>query len=65
MPFTDLDALRHSFRRGDKIPRFYYEVRSFSRVVCNSDLSDAEMEILVVKGINLGAVAKDADTYVK
>ena len=29
----DLDSLRFAFRRGDPVPKFHYEVRSFSKVV--------------------------------
>ncbi len=60
----DLDALRSAFKRGDRAPRFFYEVRAFSRVVCNPELTDTELELAVVKGINFG-VAKDADVFCK
>ena len=60
----DLDALRFSFKRGDSVPKFHYEVRSFSRVQCNIDLSDLDLEISIVSGVNyLGS--KEMDTYVK
>jgi coiled-coil and C2 domain-containing protein 1 len=58
----DLDSLRFAFRRGDPVPKFHYEVRSFSKVVICSDLTDNELEFAVVQGINLN-VAKDAHTY--
>ena len=58
----DLDSLRFAFKRGDPVPKFHYEVRSFSKVVLCSDLTDNELEFTVVQGINLN-VAKDAHTY--
>ena len=58
----DLDSLRNSFRRGDPVPKFHYEVRSYSKVVICSDLTDSELEFTCVQGINLN-VAKDAHTY--
>jgi coiled-coil and C2 domain-containing protein 1 len=58
----DLDSLRFAFKRGDPVPKFHYEVRSFSKVVCCFDLTDNELEFAVVQGINL-SVAKDAHTY--
>ena len=60
----DLDTLRFAFRRGDPVPKFHYEVRSFSKVVLNPDLTDNEIEINVVQAINL-QVGKDAHTYCK
>ena len=50
------------FKRGDAVPKFHYEIRSFSKVVLCSDLTDNELEFMVVQGINLN-VAKDAHTY--
>ena len=62
----DLDALRFSFKRGDPVPKFHYEVRSFSRVVCHTDLNDNDLEFSVIQGINLpGASPKDTQTYVR
>lgn len=58
----DLDSLRFAFRRGDPVPKFHYEVRSFSKVVVCSDLTDNELEFSVIQAINLN-VAKDAHTY--
>jgi len=58
----DLDSLRNSFKRGDSVPKFHYEVRSFSKVVLCPELTDNELEFMVVQGINLN-VAKDAHTY--
>ena len=60
----DLDSLRFAFRRGDPVPKFHYEVRSYSKVVVCSDLTDSELEFTCVQAINLN-VAKDAHTYCK
>jgi len=45
----DLDALRFSFKRGDPVPKFRYEIRSFSRVFCNTELSDNDCELTLVQ----------------
>jgi hypothetical protein len=45
----DLDALRFSFKRGDPVPKFRYETRAFSRVFCNTELSDNECEMTLVQ----------------
>ena len=50
------------FRRGDPVPKFHYEVRSYSKVVVCSDLTDSELEFTCVQGINLN-VSKDAHNY--
>lgn len=44
------------------MPKFHYEVRSFSKVIISSDLTDNELEFNVIQGINL-SVPKDAHTY--
>ena len=48
----DLDAVRNSFKRGDPVPKFHYETRAFSRVVSNTDLSDNDLELSILNGIN-------------
>jgi coiled-coil and C2 domain-containing protein 1 len=60
----DLDALRFTFKRGDAVPKFHYEVRAFSRVVCNAELTDNDLEFSIIQGINYaGANPKDMQTY--
>ncbi|XP_040578766.1 coiled-coil and C2 domain-containing protein 1-like isoform X1 [Lepeophtheirus salmonis] len=59
----DLEALRHAFKRADPVPKFHYEVRSFSRVVCNTDLSDNDVELSIIEGNNFRG-DKSIDTYV-
>merc|ERR1719234_1093271 len=63
----DLDAVRFAFKRGDPVPKFLYETRAFSRVVCNTDLTDNDLELTIVAGINYtNKNQKEApDTYVK
>ena len=46
------------------MPKFHYEVRAYSRVVCNTDLTDNELEFTVHQGINLNG-PKDLDSYCK
>ena len=48
----DLDSIRFAFKRGDPVPKFHYETRAFSRVVSNTDLTDNDLELTVVNGIN-------------
>jgi len=62
----DLDAVRNSFKRGDPVPKFHYETRSFSRVVSNTDLSDNDLELSILNGINYVVKnPKEVDTYIK
>ena len=55
---------RYAAKRGDPVPKFHYEVRAYSRVVCNTDLTDNELEFTVHQGINLSG-PKDLDSYCK
>ncbi|XP_049539660.1 coiled-coil and C2 domain-containing protein 1-like isoform X2 [Anopheles darlingi] len=62
----DLDLVRLGHRRGLPLPKFHYEKLQFNVVKCNTDLSDNEIEITIVRGINYNvANPKDVDTYVK
>ncbi|KAL7741740.1 hypothetical protein ACLKA6_000354 [Drosophila palustris] len=62
----DLDLVRYSKRKNQTLPKFHYEKRSFNIVHCNTDLTDNELEIVVVRGINYSvANPKDVDTYVR
>ena len=60
----DLFALRSAFERGDKVPKFHYEVRAFSKIVCHTDLTDHDLELTLERGINFNVPnPKDVDTY--
>ncbi|XP_011207891.2 coiled-coil and C2 domain-containing protein 1-like isoform X1 [Bactrocera dorsalis] len=62
----DLDLVRYSKHKNLSLPKFHYEKRSFNIVHCNTDLSDNELEIIVVRGLNYNVPnPKDVDTYVK
>ncbi|XP_055705411.1 coiled-coil and C2 domain-containing protein 1-like isoform X2 [Phlebotomus papatasi] len=62
----DLDVVRLAHRKQLELPKFHYEQRSFNIVMCNTDLTDNEVEITVVRGINYNVPnPKDVDTYVK
>ncbi|XP_017854659.1 coiled-coil and C2 domain-containing protein 1-like isoform X1 [Drosophila busckii] len=62
----DLDLVRYTKRKNQTLPKFHYEKRSFNIVHCNTDLTDNELEIVVVRGINYSvANPKDVDTYVR
>ncbi|EDW03801.1 coiled-coil and C2 domain-containing protein 1-like isoform X2 [Drosophila grimshawi] len=62
----DLDLVRYSKRKNQTLPKFHYEKRSFNIVHCNTDLTDNELEIVVVRGINYNVPnPKDVDTYVR
>ncbi|KMY89697.1 coiled-coil and C2 domain-containing protein 1-like isoform X1 [Drosophila simulans] len=62
----DLDLVRYSKRKNEPLPKFHYEKRSFNIVHCNTDLTDSELEIVVVRGISYNvANPKDVDTYVR
>ncbi|XP_052900032.1 coiled-coil and C2 domain-containing protein 1-like isoform X1 [Anopheles moucheti] len=62
----DLDLVRLIHRQGLPLPKFHYEKLQFNVVKCHTDLSDNEVEICVVRGINYNVPnPKDVDTYVK
>ncbi|XP_037960446.1 coiled-coil and C2 domain-containing protein 1-like isoform X2 [Teleopsis dalmanni] len=62
----DLDLVRYSKRKNFPLPKFHYEKRSFNIVHCNTDLTDCELEIVIVRGMNYNVTnPKDVDTYVK
>lgn len=62
----DLDVVRYARRKDISMPKFHYEKKNFSIVRCNTDLTDNELEIVVVRGINYNVSnPKDVDTYVK
>ena len=62
----DLDTLRLAARQGDSIPKYHYETRTFSIPECNTDLTEDEIEVNVLQGINYKvANPTDVDTYVK
>ncbi|XP_040064712.2 coiled-coil and C2 domain-containing protein 1-like [Ixodes scapularis] len=49
----DLLVVRNLWQRNDPMPRFHYETRVFTIVRCNHDLTDNELEVSVVRAINL------------
>ncbi|XP_053957948.1 coiled-coil and C2 domain-containing protein 1-like isoform X3 [Anastrepha ludens] len=62
----DLDLVRYSKRKNLSLPKFHYEKRSFNIVHCNTELTDNELEIVIVRGLNYNVPnPKDVDTYVK
>jgi len=62
----DLDAVRFAFKRGDPVPKFHYETRAFSKVVSHTDLTDNDLELTIMSGINYVVKnPKEVDTYVK
>lgn len=60
----ELDMLRARWVNNDKLPRFRYETRSFSIVVCNPELGTNEASVEVIKAIDLPGKS-DLDTFVK
>jgi len=62
----DLDAVRFAFKRGDQVPKFHYEVRSFSKVHSCTDLTDNDLELSILNGINYVVKnPKEVDTYAR
>ncbi|KAH8279885.1 hypothetical protein KR054_009470 [Drosophila jambulina] len=62
----DLDLVRYSKRKNQTLPKFHYEQRNFNIVHCNTDLTDNELEIVVVRGVNYNVPnPKEVDTYVR
>lgn len=62
----DLDFVRLAHRKRLPVPKFHYEMKQFNVVKCNTDLTDNEVEVVLVRGINYSVPnPKDVDTYVK
>ncbi|GLG98933.1 Uncharacterized protein GBIM_05497 [Gryllus bimaculatus] len=62
----DLDAVKCAHKRGDAVPKFHYETRTFNIVQCCTELGDNDLELSVVQGINYNVPnPKEVDTYVK
>lgn len=61
----DLLVIRNLWQRNDPLPRFHYETRVFSIVRCHHDLTDNELEVSVIRGINLPGKPDDLDSYVR
>lgn len=62
----DIDILKIARRNKLAVPKFHYEKKSFNIVKCNTDLTENELEINVIRGISyVVSNPKDVDTYVK
>ncbi|RMX48298.1 hypothetical protein pdam_00014721 [Pocillopora damicornis] len=64
----DLDSVQSARKYQDPPPKFHYEDRSFTIVDSFPDLSDSEVELTIVRGLNIplpsGYQPKDMYTYV-
>ncbi|XP_065079358.1 coiled-coil and C2 domain-containing protein 1-like [Ochlerotatus camptorhynchus] len=62
----DLDFVRLAHRKQLPVPKFHYEMKQFNVVKCNTELTDNEVEVMIVRGINYNVPnPKEVDTYVK
>ncbi|XP_014248106.1 coiled-coil and C2 domain-containing protein 1-like isoform X2 [Cimex lectularius] len=62
----DLDTVKIACNKDDPVPRFHYEMRTFSIVRCNIDLTDNDLELTIMQGINYNVLnPKEIDTYVR
>ncbi|KAF4526724.1 hypothetical protein B566_EDAN015756 [Ephemera danica] len=48
----DLLLVRACRKKGDPVPRFRYETKSFSLLQCCTDLGDNDLELNIIQGIN-------------
>jgi coiled-coil and C2 domain-containing protein 1 len=65
----DLEMLRNGNARGEPVPLYHYERRTYQSIDSNSDLTDNDLELTIVCAVNL-PLPKDYDeknltTYVK
>ncbi|CAG2113994.1 unnamed protein product, partial [Medioppia subpectinata] len=60
----DLDVLTARWRSGHKVPNFKYETRTFSIVICNTEVGVNEVTVEVVKAVDIPG-KPDIDTYVR
>ena len=65
----DLESLKNAYSIGQSVPLYHYEKRSYQTIDCNSDLTDNDLEINIIRAVNLPLPkdfeAKDLTTYVK
>ena len=65
----DLESLKNAYSIGQAVPLYHYEKRSYQTIDCNSDLTDNDLEINILRAVNLPLPkdfeAKDLTTYVK
>lgn len=65
----DLSALRTAKAHNEQVPLYHYEKRSYQTIDCNSDLTDNDLELTIMRAVNL-PLPKDFEpkqltTYVK
>ncbi|GFT34123.1 coiled-coil and C2 domain-containing protein 1-like [Nephila pilipes] len=61
----DLTVIRHLKTNGQPAPRFHYETRLFSMVLCHTDLGDNDLHVSIERGINLPGKPNDLDSYIR
>ncbi|XP_053687957.1 coiled-coil and C2 domain-containing protein 1-like isoform X2 [Sabethes cyaneus] len=62
----DLDFVRLAHKKRLPVPKFHYEMKQFNVVKCNTDLTENEIEVLIVRGIAYNVPnPREIDTYVK
>ncbi|XP_015916777.1 coiled-coil and C2 domain-containing protein 1-like isoform X2 [Parasteatoda tepidariorum] len=61
----DLSVVQHLKKTNQSVPKFHYETRLFSMVVCNTELADNELEVTVARGINLPGKQDELDSFVR
>ena len=49
----DLEALKNADKLNEPVPLYHYEKRAYETIDCNSDLTDNDLEIEIVRAINL------------
>lgn len=61
----DLNNIKVCHSNNYPVPKFHYENKSFSTILCNNDLTDNELELTIIQGINYKVSnPNDVDTYV-
>lgn len=49
---ADYEALKNADKLNEPVPLYHYEKRSYETIDCNSDLTDNDLEVTVIRGIN-------------
>lgn len=61
----DLNFVKASRSRNNPVPKFHYQTKTFSAIQSNTDLTDNELELTIIQGINYKVSnPNDVDTYV-
>lgn len=60
----DLLVVRNLWKKSEPLPKFHYETRVFTIVRSHLDLGDNDLEVSIIRGVNLPGKPDDLDSYI-